>query len=79
MAKPNPLPERKIFVTISDSTEQQSVRFETWKYWEILGELIFRSADRTDACDAAKWCARTAKPGDRRELFPDITLEVADG
>lgn len=72
-------PERKVYVTISSTAMRKPVKFESWKYWEIVGELMFRSADRSEAYDAARWCARFAKPGDRKELFPDIYLEVSDG
>ena len=72
-------PERKVYVTIRSTTQRKAVKFESWRYWEIVGELMFRSADRLDAYDAARWCGRFAKPGDRRELAPDITMEVTDG
>ena len=68
--------ERKVYVTIRSPGYKKSVVFETWRYWEIVGELIFRSADRLEAYEAARWCGRFARPGDRRELFPDITMEV---
>ena len=71
-------PERKVYVTISSTTMRKPVRFECWRYWEIVGELIFRHADRQDAYDAARWCGRFAKSGDRRELLPDITMEVSE-
>ena len=79
MARKERTQERKVYVTISSTTMRKPVKFESWRYWEIVGELIFRSADRLDAYDAARWCGRFAKPGDRRELAPDITMEVTDG
>lgn len=54
-------PERKIFVTISDGNKRE--RFETWRYWEIVGALQWMGADRQTAYDAAKWAGR-ATPGD---------------
>jgi hypothetical protein len=53
----------------------QSVIFDCWKYWEIVGEISWRGANRFDALDAGKWCIR-AKPGDRKEIKPDIELIV---
>lgn len=78
MARKEQIQERKVYVTIRSTTQRKAVKFEIWRYWEIVGELIFRSADRLDAYDAARWCARFAKPGDRKELFPDISLEVTE-
>lgn len=79
MARKEQIQERKVYVTIRSTTQRKAVKFECWRYWEIVGELMFRSADRQDAYDAARWCGRFAKPGDRRELAPDITMEVTDG
>lgn len=45
-------PERKVYVTIRSTTQRKAVKFECWRYWEIVGELMFRSADRQDAYDA---------------------------
>lgn len=36
----------------------KTVRLETWRYWEIVGELQFMGADRCDAIEAAKWALR---------------------
>ena len=79
MARKEQTQERKVYVTIRSVTQRKAVKYESWRYWEIVGELMFRSADRQDAYDAARWCGRFAKPGDRRELSPDITMEVTDG
>lgn len=70
--------ERRVLVTIRSGGTKKPATFETWRYWEIVGELVWRSANRLDAYDAARWCGRFAKPGDRRELFPDITMEVKE-
>ena len=77
MAKQNREPERRVFVKIS-SGDEGGVRFETWRYWEIVGELISRHLDRLDAYEAARWCARFAKPGDTTKLMNGVTLEVTE-
>ena len=77
-AKKGKNPERKVLVTIRSPGVKKPSIFETDRYWEIVSELTWRKAERLDAYDAAKWCDRTAKPGDRKELKPDITLEVKE-
>ena len=76
MAKKEQTPEQKVFVTICSRAEKKPATFETRRYFEILGELTWRKADRLEAHEAAKWCDRMAKPGDWRELDPDILMEV---
>ena len=51
------------------------MRFDTWRYWEIVAELQMIHTDRAEAVEAANWCLR-AKPGDRREFANGIVLEV---
>lgn len=68
-------PERSAIVTIRSPAK--TVRFDTWRYWEIVAELQMIHTDRADAVEAANWCLR-AKPGDRRELANRIVLEVGD-
>ena len=71
-------PERKVLVTIRSPAIRKPVLFDTWRYWEIVGELIFMHAKRQDAYDAARWCGREARHGDRMEIAPDISLEVSE-
>lgn len=68
--------QRKLYVVIRSDAVRKPEKLEAWRYWEIVGELTWRSADRLEAYDAAKWCGLTAKAGDRRTLYPGITLEV---
>lgn len=68
--------ERKVYVTIRSAAGRRPVKIETWRYWEIVGELQFMGADRFEAYDAARWCARDAKPNDKKEIRNGITLEV---
>ena len=68
--------ERKVYVTIR--SQRKPVRLETWRYWEIVGEMQFQGADRFEAYEAARWCGRTAKPGDKQELPCGIVLEVSE-
>lgn len=77
MAKKEPIPERKNYVTIR-SGMGKPMKFETKQYYGIALELTLRSADRDEARRAARWCFNYAKPGDRRELWPDITMEVTE-
>ena len=77
MAKKEPAPERKICVIIRSADKRKPVTLDTWRYWEIVGELRWMGADYTQATDAAKWCQR-AKPGDINRVS-DILMEVTDG
>lgn len=51
------------------------IKFETWKYWEIVGELISRGAERFKAYDTAKW-AMHAERGEKTTIRPDILLKI---
>ena len=77
MTRKEQAPERKTYVIIR-SGAHKAVKFETKQYYGIVLELTLRSADRDEARSAARWCFHHAKPGDRRELWPDITMEVAE-
>lgn len=52
----------RLYVTISAGGK--TARFETWRYWEIVGELQFMGVYRCDAIEAAKWAAK-AQAGER--------------
>lgn len=75
MAKQKQQTERSVLVTIRSPAK--TVRFDTWRYWEIVAELQMMHTDRADAVEAANWCLR-AKPGERRELANGIVLEVGE-
>ena len=75
MAKRKQQTERSGLVTIRSSAK--TVRFDTWRYWEIVAELQMMHTERADAVEAANWCLR-AKPGDKRELANGIVLEVSE-
>jgi len=76
-AKKEPVQERKICVIIRSEDKRKPVVLETWRYWEIVGELRWMGADYMAATDAAKWAQR-AKPGDINRV-DDILMEVTDG
>lgn len=57
----------QLYVTISSGGKH--VTLETWRYWEIVGELQFMGADRCDAIEAAKWAAR-AQTGEWYRICP---------
>jgi hypothetical protein len=75
MKAKNTEPEKKIVVTIKAGTQKETL--DTWRYWEIVGALQWCGADRQTAYDTAKVLTR-AKPGDRWEIQPGITLEVKE-
>ena len=77
MARKEQNAERKVYVTIRSAAGRRPVKLEIWRYWEIAGELQFMGLDRLEAYDAAKWCARTAKDGDKKGLSNGISMEVA--
>lgn len=77
MAKKEPAPERKVCVTIRPTDKRKPVVLDTWRYWEIVGELRWRNMDYPAATDAAKWCQR-AKPGECYTTG-NIVMEVTDG
>lgn len=56
MAQKQQEQERKTFVTIRHGNKK--IKLETWRYWEIVGELQFMGAGRCDAVDAARWAMR---------------------
>lgn len=64
----------RLYVTISSGGK--SVKLETWRYWEIVGELQFMGADRCDAIEAAKW-AMMAQAGERI-ITGKIEMEVTN-
>ena len=69
-----------LIVTISGGKFSKSEKFEIGRYWEIVGELIWRGADRIKAYDTAKWCMHAARGSETiiRGLgnLPDILLKV---
>lgn len=54
---------------------KKTEKLETYKYWEIVGELIWRGAERMEAYEAGKWCRR-AEPGQEKDVKPDILLKI---
>ena len=66
--------ERMVYVTIRPSSGKVT-RFETRKYYPVLNELRCCGATLNESYEAAKW-ARTAKPGEKRTLWPEIVMEV---
>lgn len=68
--------EPEVFVTIRCGKKTETI--EVWRFYSIVNVLRQNGATREEAGIAATW-ARKAKPGDTRELWPDITMEVYDG
>lgn len=55
-----------------------NAHYDTWKYWEIVGELISRGADRFVAQDTMKWIQR-ASVGETKAIDPNITIKIKKG
>lgn len=73
-AKPRP-PEAPPVIAKMRTAKGRRETKDTWRYWEIVGDLIWMGADRLDAYDAARWCIR-AKPGETRAVKPDIEITI---
>lgn len=67
------------YVSICGGKIRGTTKFERHRYWEIVGELTWRGADRNQSIDAAKWCYR-AEPGSEKSIsvngHPAIMLKV---
>lgn len=66
-----PEQEKRTIAVIRAGTRKETL--DTWRYCEIVGALQWCGADRQTAYDTAKVLTR-AKPGDRWEIQPGITL-----
>ena len=66
-------------VTIKGGKSSGAAKFESSRYWEIVGELGWRGADRNQSTDNAKWCSR-AEPGSEKTIllagYPAISMKV---
>ncbi len=60
--------QQDTIVTIKGGKSSGAVKFESHRYWEIVGELSWRGADRNQATDNAKWCGR-AEPGSEKSIL----------
>lgn len=71
--------QQDTIVTISGGETSLTVRIESWKYWEIMGELRWKGADRNQALDTAKWCMRAESGSEKSipiEKRPSILVKV---
>lgn len=66
--------EQKPRLYVAISSGGKTVKLETWRYWEIVGELQFMGADRCDAIEAAKWAAR-AQTGEWYRICPSELIK----
>ena len=62
-------------MTIRPATGGKKEKFETWRYWEIVGALRYMGTERQMAYDAAKLPSRM-NPGESRTLPNGIMMEV---
>ena len=71
--------QQDTIVTIKGGKKSDTVKLDGWKYWEIVGELTWRGADRSQSTDNAKWCGR-AEPGSEKTVllagYPAISMKV---
>ena len=70
--------ERMVLVTIRPP-EGEPIQYETWQYHSILNKLREEHATMNESYDTTKWICRKAKPGDKKEIWPGITVEVTEG
>lgn len=71
--------QQDTIVTISGGETSLIVRIESWKYWEIMGELRWKGADRNQAFDTSKWCMRAEAGSEKSipiEKRPSILVKV---
>ena len=70
---------KNTYVSICGGKMSGTTKFERHRYWEIVGELSWRGADRNQSIDVAKWCYR-AEPGSEKSIpvkgRPEITLKI---
>lgn len=69
-------PEPKKIIAVIRSGRKEE-RFETWRYWEIVGELRWLGTDHVTAYDTAKWIQK-AIPGQILEVQPGITIKITE-
>ena len=66
-------------VTIKGGKKSGTDKLESWKFWEIVGEMTWRGVDRFQAEDIARWCGR-AESGSEKNIVvqgaPVIVLKV---
>ncbi len=71
--------QQDTIVTIKGGKKSDTIKLDGWKYWEIVGELTWRGADRSQSTDNAKWCSR-AEPGSEKSILipggPPISLKA---
>ena len=71
--------QQNTVVSIKGGKKSETAKFEGRRYWEIVGELTWRGADRNQAIDNAKWCGK-AEPGSEKTVllacYPAISMKV---
>ena len=53
-----------------------AIRHEAWRYNSIVETLREYGAKREEAYKTTLWICRHAKPGDKKEIWPNIEIEV---
>lgn len=67
--------QQEYILVLKEAGSKKQFRRASWKYWEILEELMFRGIEYQKAQAAAKW-ATSAKPGDIYQLNKYLTMTV---
>lgn len=75
MKRKQEAPETVIIAVIRSGRKEE--RFESWRYWEIVGALQWMGADRLTAYDTAKWIQK-ARPGQSRSVQPEIKITLTE-
>ena len=75
MKRKQEAPETVIIAVIRYGRKEE--RFESWRYWEIVGALQWMGADRLTAYDTAKWIQK-ARPGQSRSVQPGIKITLTE-
>lgn len=68
-------PQQDTMIYIYGGRGGATVNFASYKYWEIIGELIFKGVERMEAYDAGKW-AKRATVGEVKHLSHNVTMKV---
>lgn len=75
MKRKQEAPETVIIAVIRSGRKEE--RFESWRYWEIVGALQWMGADHLTAYDTAKWIQK-ARPGQSLDAEPGIKITITE-
>jgi len=67
-------PDKKDLVRYPNVTD----RLGSWRYYSVVNALRMHGAQKIEAEETAKWAARSAKPGEKREIWPGIEIVIVE-